>query len=181
MVLLSTSEMALLAILYSEGELSGYQINKIITERGFREWADIGSTSIYVGLKKLENKYFIKLVPNLKKTGKGPLPNRYKIIQKGIKILRKEIKIALSSESRYNSKYDLAIASIPILNIADVILALKEKQNKLKKTMHNVRQEKFEKQGGFNLPSHVVLLFERSFMLMQAEIDFTEKALRELK
>ena len=177
---MTAPEMALLTILSEGASLSGYDINKIIDERGFREWAGIGSTSIYSGLKKLEKKNFIKLIIDSKKSGKGPLPNKFKITKQGMANLKTEIKLILSSEARKDSKFDIALASIIILDIKEIDQALNERKEKLEKVLHKVRSGKFEKQGGLNLPPHVVLLFERNFMLLKTEIDFIEKALKDL-
>lgn len=44
-------EFMLLQIICERKEASGYEINQLIKERGYREWVDMGTTSIYVGLK----------------------------------------------------------------------------------------------------------------------------------
>lgn len=54
-------ELTLLEIIREKSNTSGYEIRKIIEERGYREWANIGKTSIYVGIKKLKEKSLITL------------------------------------------------------------------------------------------------------------------------
>lgn len=48
---LSNVEMVLLQIIAELNQMSGYEINKRIEQRGYREWAKIGTTSIYVGFQ----------------------------------------------------------------------------------------------------------------------------------
>ena len=71
---LTNVEMVLLQIIAEKEGISGYGINQIVKERGYREWADIGMTSIYVGLKKLEDKKLVKFKIHTGKIGKGPVP-----------------------------------------------------------------------------------------------------------
>jgi len=174
-------ELTILVILSEGGKLSGYDINKIITERGFREWAGIGSTSIYSGLKKLEKKNLIMLTSSNEKTGKGPVANKYFLTANGMETLLSEVKTTLSSDAYNDSKFDLALSCAVILSKAEFESALLERKEKLMKNMNRVRSEKFEKQGGVKLPPHVVLLFERTFMLFNTEIDFINKVLKDSK
>ena len=131
--------------------------------------------------EKTRKKQFIKLILDNKKSGKGPSPHKYQITELGLANLKTEIRIILSSEARNDSKFDIALAAMTILNKNEIGQALKDRKGKLENILHKVRYEKFEKQGGFNLPPNVVLLFERNFMLLKAEIDFIEKALKGLK
>ena len=52
-------EAAILGLL-CENPLYGYTIEKIIEERGMRHWTDIGFSSIYYVLKRLESRNFIE-------------------------------------------------------------------------------------------------------------------------
>ena len=49
---LSNVELMLLEIISQAKEISGYRIGKLVEERQYRVWADIGTTSIYTGLEK---------------------------------------------------------------------------------------------------------------------------------
>ena len=52
-------EAAILGLL-CENPLYGYTIEKIIEERGMRHWTDIGFSSIYYVLKRLERPEFYR-------------------------------------------------------------------------------------------------------------------------
>ncbi|MEI7850022.1 MAG: PadR family transcriptional regulator, partial [Chloroflexota bacterium] len=88
---LSNVEFALLQLISEQAELSGYMISRLIEERGFREWADIGETSIYIGLEKLNKKEFVEFYIDIDKQGKGPLPKKFTLTDKGKEILKEEI------------------------------------------------------------------------------------------
>ena len=52
-------EVVLLGLI-SERPMYGYEIEKVIREKGIRNWVNIGFLSIYAALKKLESKKLIK-------------------------------------------------------------------------------------------------------------------------
>ena len=52
---LSLSEQLILGIL-SDQDRHGYDIEKVITDRGMRKWTDVGFSSIYYVLERLEAK-----------------------------------------------------------------------------------------------------------------------------
>ena len=56
--IINEREAAILGLL-CESPLYGYTIEKIIEERGMRHWTDIGFSSIYYVLKRLESKMLI--------------------------------------------------------------------------------------------------------------------------
>lgn len=60
----------LLQILCQQGDISGYRINKIVEEREYRVWTDIGMTSIYTGLEKLKKKHLLTARIDVSKQGK---------------------------------------------------------------------------------------------------------------
>ena len=110
---LTNVEMALLQLIGEKGIVSGYELNKLIKERGYRNWAGIGKTSIYNTLRRLEKKQFIKTAVYPKKAGKGPVPKKHSMTRTGFRALRKETLTALSGGSRGGNAFELALASIP--------------------------------------------------------------------
>ena len=66
MTLLSPTETIILGIV-AEQPTHGYDINKVLEIRNVRKWADIGFSSIYYVLDKLESK---KLVTSDTSSGK---------------------------------------------------------------------------------------------------------------
>ena len=70
---LSNAELMLLEIISQAKEISGYAIGKLVEERQYRVWADIGTTSIYTGLEKLKRKGLVTSRLDTAKRGKGPL------------------------------------------------------------------------------------------------------------
>jgi DNA-binding PadR family transcriptional regulator len=64
---LTNVEIALLQLIREKKLVSGYEIDALIEERGYRNWAGIGKTSIYNTLKKLKKKSLSRSVSSPRK------------------------------------------------------------------------------------------------------------------
>lgn len=177
---LSNVEFALLQLISENGELSGYEINKLIEERGYREWANIGETSIYSGLDKLNKKVLVEFYVDAYKQGKGPLPKKFKLTDKGKETLRDEVLRALSTTRERDRRFDLALASILLLVPEEAILALNKRKEFLANESERLKN-KLESQGGENLPFHVKSLFKHPLVFIDTEIEFVDELLGLLK
>lgn len=177
---LSNVELVLLQLIYENRELSGYGINKFIEERGYREWADIGETSIYSGLEKLNKKGLVEFYIHADKQGKGPAPKKFKLTTNGENTLKDEVLDALSSTRERDRRFDIALAAIPFVDPSEALSALEKR----KLFLANERQritKKFSKQSGFALPGHVQLLFKHPSVLIEAELSFIDEIINKLK
>ena len=78
---ISLTEQLILGIL-AEGPQHGYHIEQIIKERDMRKWTDVGFSSIYYTLDKLEKK---RLTNNPRRSGnsKGSYAKAYQRTQTG--------------------------------------------------------------------------------------------------
>jgi DNA-binding PadR family transcriptional regulator len=177
---LSNVEMVLLQIIAEKEGISGYRINHIAKERGYREWADIGMTSIYVGLKKLENKKLVKCQILTGKIGKGPIPKIFFLTGKGREVLLAEILLILSGSRERERVFDLGVAGIPFVSHQKVKEALLQRKKFLNEHLDKI-QNKFEKDGGHRLPVHATYLFKHSFYLIENELKFIDELIGKLK
>lgn len=166
-------ELTLLEIIREKSNTSGYEIRKIIEERGHKEWANIGKTSIYIGIKKLKGKGLITLKTAKKKEGKGPLPNEINLTKVGEKVLIDEIKKALLAQKNLPLYY-LGIAGIRLIK-KDIALELLKRREIINQKIIEEINEIFKKQGGRELPLEARALFEHPILLIQADIDFIKK------
>jgi len=170
---LANVEFMLLQIICEQKEVSGYEINQLVKERGYKEWADIGTTSIYVGLNKLSKKQLVNSYIDTTKQGKGPLPRKFEITNEGKELLKQMILLALSSSRERDYRFDLALAAIPFLPTEEVLVALQKREKFLSEVAENINN-KFESQGGKRLPFNVQALFRHSLSLIEHEIDFMD-------
>lgn len=176
---ISNVEFILLQIIYEQKEVSGYEINQIIKERGYREWGDIGTTSIYVGLKKLSNKQLVHSYLDTTKQGKGPMPRKFEVTINGVESLKQNTLEYLSSSRERDNRFDLALAGIPFLTTKEVLTAIQKRKDFLSKIGENINK-KFEAQGGVRLPFHVQALFKHPLLLIKHEIEFMDILMTDL-
>jgi DNA-binding PadR family transcriptional regulator len=177
---LSNVEFMLLQIICQKREICGYEIDKIVEAREYREWADIGRTSIYTGLEKLAKKKMVEAFIDTEKQGKGPLPRKFKLTEDGKTTLKNEIIKALSSTREGDKRFDLAFAAIDVLTPKEVTAALSKRKSFLLETAKRV-EKKFKSLGGEELPINVKVLFEHSLYLIKYEKKFMDVLAAELK
>lgn len=184
---LTNVEFIILQIINEREEVSGYDIDQWIKERGHRVWADIGITSVYVGttsiyvsLAKLSKK---KLVSSYLDTGKygsrGPLPKKFSITAAGKKALQEDILTALSSSRERDYRFDLAFSAIPVVDTVEVVAALQQRKTFLGEAAERVKRL-FEEQGGQTLPINLQALFKHPLLHIQSEIAFVDSLIQEL-
>jgi len=176
---LSNVEFMLLQLIAECNQASGYDINKLIDQRGYREWANIGTTSVYAGLKKLNHKGLIESEDSGEKSGKGPMPIRFVLTEAGMAMLRNEIISGLSSSRERDNRFDLGLAALPFIDKDEAIEALRKRQVVLGEALQNIRQ-KYESQGSIRLPLYVRALFLHPMSLIESEQAFVAKIINEL-
>ncbi|MFF0830168.1 PadR family transcriptional regulator [Brevibacillus sp. NPDC003359] len=176
---LSNVEFMLLQIIAECNQVSGYDINKLIDQRGYREWANIGTTSIYTGLKKLNDKGLIESEDSSEKSGKGPMPIRFIMMEAGMDLLRNQIIVSLSSSRERDPRFDLGLAALPFIKKGEAIEALRQRLDFLKETSKQIGR-KSESQGGVQLPLHVRALFLHAMSLIECERSFVVHLINEL-
>ncbi|MGC9516435.1 MAG: PadR family transcriptional regulator [Methanomicrobiales archaeon] len=162
---ISNIEAAILGILYEHHHYA-YRIEQIINKRGMGNWADIGFSSIYYVLKRLQEK---KLVESELRTVEGkPSRKVYHITNEGRRAMEEKIKNVLSVNKKQISPFDLGMANIDII---DPEAALKCLENYLKST--DERIESLEKLIAWHenekSPFNVIALFSRPLALLKAE------------
>lgn len=172
-------EFMLLQIICEQKKVSGYVINQLIKERGYSEWVDIGTTSIYVGLKKLTKKELVNSFLDTAKQGKGPMPRKFKVTDDGVKILKQITLESLSASRERDNRFDLALSGIPFLTTEEVLVALEERKDFLSEAARNINK-KFESQGGIRLPFHVQALFRHPLSIIKSEIEFMDILITDL-
>ncbi len=177
---LSNVEFALLQLISENGELSGYMISRLIEERGYREWADIGETSIYTGLEKLYIKEFVEFYVDTDKQGKGPLPKKFNLTDKGKQILKDEVLEALSATRERDRRFDIALAAIRFIDPEDALQALEKRKLFLLAERQRINN-KFFQQDGLALPKHVQILFKHPLILIGAELEFMDEIIQTIK
>lgn len=176
MINVSNAEFMLLQLLCEKGGVSGYEINAIVEERGYRHWADIGSTSVYNSLEKLLKKGFAECYVDTEKRGKGPLPKKFSITADGRGALLENIGSALSSTRERDKRFDLGLAACNFLDRAEVKKALAGRKQLLVEAKENIKK-KYAQQHISATPAHVRYLFNHPAYLIDTELRFIDNFL----
>ncbi|MBU1318170.1 MAG: PadR family transcriptional regulator [candidate division Zixibacteria bacterium] len=177
---LTNIELMLLQIVSQQKSISGYQINRLIAERGYRDWVDVGSTPIYVGLTKLASKKLVESFLDTHKQGKGPPPKMFSITPSGKERLKAEMVDALSSAQVNDSRFDLGIAGIPFLDRDEIVVALGNRKRALTDYAAQI-ESRYRESGGDNLKLHIRVLFEHSLNAIKNEISFADRLIGEIR
>jgi DNA-binding PadR family transcriptional regulator len=121
---LPSSDVVVLAYvaLGKEG-VSGKEIDEKLDTQGTRTWADIGSSSVYNCLNRLQQYNYVKSEMN-KKEGHGT--RLYTATREGKRVLEKELTYRLSTSTRKQCELDVAIANLPFLKKEKVLASLEK-------------------------------------------------------
>jgi hypothetical protein len=114
------------------------------------------------------------------KRGKGPLPKKFNLTNKGKKILKEEVAEALSATRERDRRFDIALAAIREIDPKDAVQALEKRKLFLSTEMQRI-DTKFFQQDGQTLPKHVQILFKHPLILIRAELEFMDEIIDTIK
>lgn len=171
----SNVEFILLTLIYEKQKITGYQLNSLIEERGYREWADIGTTSIYTGLKKLKERNCVNSATDRYKKGKGPKGTNYKLTPDGLTLLKTEVEQGLSTTRERDRRFALAVSALDVLSFAEILDALARRKEYLQQEFERIYQ-RYDLQKEY-LPLSAELLFRHTFTSIKKEIVFIEESI----
>jgi DNA-binding PadR family transcriptional regulator len=170
----TNAELAILTLL-AEQPRHGYEIEAVIEERGMREWTEIGFSSIYYVLKKLEKAGLVQ--GRLAQTGQGPARKVYEVTPAGRDELRAAVLDALSAPRRCYLPLQLGLANLPGVPPEEALAALRQYRDALAERLAGVRA-RWEAQQP--LPYFVEAMFTHSVALIEAELAWIKEFIREL-
>jgi DNA-binding PadR family transcriptional regulator len=106
------------------GAKYGYEISRLIEERGYRNWVDIEMSSVYKALNELEKKDLIE--GRKEENNNRPSKKTYKLTTKGRKVLKEQIRECLRNPPKANTVFDLGLSAMFMLSQDEVLLALRD-------------------------------------------------------
>lgn len=163
---MTDAEMALLHLLV-EKPRHGYEIEEVIEQRGMREWTDIGFSSIYYLLNKLEKAGLVE--KSLQEIGRGPARKVFRLTPAGFHSLREG---TLELLSRFKGSYQsllLGLANLPLLPREEALEAITVHRDGLASHRAYVAGRAEEQRP---LPDLVETLFDYSLTMMDARLQW---------
>jgi len=170
---LTDSELLVLGLL-SEMPRHGYDLEKIIEQRGMREWTQIGFSSIYYVLGKLESSNFVKADTPLSEKAK----KRYKLTRSGKKALVDQTQSALKFFRSSNSSLLMGMIHWSVLSRDQALSGLKARQVAVTTELDRLQSIQLEQQP---LPDFVDAMFEFNCMQLITESKWIAKTLEYMK
>ena len=170
-------EVAVLGLL-SETPLYGYTIEKIIEERGMRHWTDIGFSSIYYVLKRLESRNFIE--SSCQPQDDKPSRKVYTITDNGRHILKEKIQSLLSQSKRIASPFDLGLAHLHLLSQKEAVACLKDRVITLQNAIERVKSHQ-DHHIQNKRPYNIIALSDHSLAHLRTEKSWVETFIEEVK
>jgi len=166
---LTNAEYAILGLLV-ERPCHGYDLERLIEERGMREWTELAFSSIYYILKKLQQRQLIEP----RRTSKKKTRKTYAPTSNG-HALHGETTLRLLGEPgpSYPSIL-LAMANWPALKPEQALKALRHRRSSLKATLDRIAGK--PRPG----PAFVDVLFDYSISQIKSELDWVERSLIKL-
>jgi DNA-binding PadR family transcriptional regulator len=196
---LPASDVVVLAhvALHDKG-ISGKEVDELLDLQGSRNWTDVGSSSVYNCLNRLEQYKYVKSEQD-KKEGHGV--RLYFATHEGTRILEKELIYRLSSHKRIPNELDIAIANLPLIRKDRALKSLENYMQELDRNLqflesniHPLRQygllkqNPMEKVGNTTIgkidPRDVELilaLFERPYRELRARKQWLREFVKKIE
>lgn len=167
---MTNAELAILGLV-AEAPRHGYEIEQLIEQRGMRNWTEVGFSSIYYILGKLEQRGWISS-QSQPAAGRGPSRKVYTIQPAGQAAWHEATLAALSGPGQPNSSFLLGLAGLPGIQPEEAVDALREYRRHILKRRDEV-QEAW--QQAESLPFFLQGMFEYSSNLIETELEWLDR------
>jgi len=172
---LTPAAFVILALL-TEGPAHGYQIREVVHTRGFRFWVQMGRTSIYVTLRKLEK---AGLIAVRLESGGGPPRKVYSLTDAGLARCKREALTYLGRPAHPRNEIDLGIYALSFLDPATAQDTLEEALAFLVQRRAFLEERlQWCRSRDLYLPA---LAFERPLLGLAADVEWLTRVLAELR
>lgn len=164
---MTDSEIAILGLL-AEKPRYGYELDKIIEQRGMREWTDIAFSSIYAVLRSLENQGFVSAETEVEGNRVRKL---FALTKDGKRSLREALKALITEPAPPKDVMMLVLANAGVLNGDESALAFAARIKDLEQVKARLSAKLSENAKS---PTNVRQMFERSLAQIDYEIEFAK-------
>jgi DNA-binding PadR family transcriptional regulator len=172
-----SADLAVLGLLMEQPR-HGYQIEQVIQERNMRDWTEIGFSSIYAILARLQKQGYLQASLKVPQ-GRGPARKVYRITRSGRAAWKGATLEALSLPSEGGLPFLLGLVGLPAIPAQEAIAALRGYRDRLVERNGRVAARKSE--AGPNLPLFLEGIFDYSLALAGAEIEWVEGFIERLE
>jgi DNA-binding PadR family transcriptional regulator len=173
---MTNAELAILSLI-AEQPRHGYDIEQVIEQRGMRDWTEIGFSSIYYLLNKLEKDGMVESRLEQPK-GKGPARKVYSITPGGKRAHTEGVLAALSTPTSSSRPFLMGLSNLPVIPREQLIKALNTYAAQIEESLMHLRGRAEEQQP---LPSFIEAMFDYSQVLAEAELKWIRNFIGEME
>jgi DNA-binding PadR family transcriptional regulator len=174
---MTNAELAILSLIVEKSR-HGYEIDRVIEEREMRNWTEVGFSSIYYVLNKLEKKDLVE--GQLEKpTGKGPARKVYHITAAGLKAYHEATLEAISTPIPPYSAFLLGLSNLHGIPAEESLEALTLYRNKMSQRAEHLRSRWSAVES--HAPFNVNALFDYSMTLIDAELSWVTDFINQIE
>ena len=174
---MTNAELAVLSLVIERARY-GYEIEQVIEERGMREWTEIGFSSIYYVLARLERRGLVESRVEFRQ-GRGPNRRLFHPTPAGRQAFRSAVYDVLSVPQPVASPFMLGLGNLPALEPAEALTALTTYRARLAERLAHVADRR--RAQVHQSPDFVDALFERTQVLICAELDWLDRLIKRQK
>lgn len=165
---LTDAELTILGLL-SESPRHGYELEKVIDERGVRNWTALGFSSIYYLFDKLAKRGLIEAAGPV---GPGKSRATFRLTATGHELYVAASLDALASLEPLRARVLVAMANAPGLPDSEVAARLREREDALRTQLAEVRATRSRQQP---LPAAASAIFDYSETMLLADAEWTTR------
>ncbi|MFE3291859.1 GyrI-like domain-containing protein [Rhodococcus sp. NPDC059234] len=171
---LTDAELTLLGLL-SEQPRHGYDLDRVIEDRGMREWTSLGFSSIYYLLDKLARNGLIEPVPSTETRSRRVT---YRLTGHGHTSVSAQTLDAIDSLDPIRARVLIGIANSPDLGSPAVTDRLRSRVARLGAQLDELREQRLRQSP---LPDQADALFDYAEAMIRADIHWAEQVLARKK
>lgn len=170
---MTNAELAILSLVVEQPR-HGYEIEGVIEEREMRAWTDVGFSSIYYLLRKLQADGLVasRQQPS---PGRGPSRRVYSVTAAGRRVWQDHVLLALAKPRQSPSDFLLGLANLPRIEPEAVAVALEEHATDLEARLAHIEQRR-----AIELPFHVHAMFELTTAHLEVDLAWIRRFTRQL-
>jgi len=163
---MTDAELAILSIV-AEGPIHGHNLQTVITRRGLRVWTNIGVSSMYYVLEKLERQGLVESAANSPTDGASR--REYRITPAGSGVLQTAVADLLSTPRGGANSFELGLANLHVLRPSQVRSALTAYRQGLVSLLAQAR-ERWRQLKEHRAPFHLDAMFGHQVASLEAEL-----------
>lgn len=175
---MTDAELTILSLL-AQGPRYGHEIQRIIDDRGLRDWLAIGFSSVYYILNKFERQKMV--TSELRPEGSGPPRKLYRLSEAGRGILQTAISDLLRAPRSLGTGFELGLANLYVLRPAQVYQVLSHHREDLIDQLQAVKElwQHHQQAADIDTRHDLRALYTHSIARMEADLQWLSSFLED--